>query len=81
MDSYAVERTIRTTAPKPQKRDLRRSRSRRSKLGRRRSLVETCKLNAFEPHAYLTATLPAIVNGQKQRQIDALVPWNYARKM
>ena len=40
------------------------------------SLVETCKLNAIEPHAYLTAKLTAIVQGHKQSQIDALLPWN-----
>ena len=42
------------------------------------SLVETCKLNAIEPHAYLTATLQTIVNGHKQSQIDALPPRNCA---
>ncbi len=26
---------------------------------------------------YLTATLTAIVNGHPQRQIGALLPWNY----
>ncbi len=45
------------------------------------SLVETCKLNAIEPHAYLTATLLAIVNGHKQSQIVDLLPWNYAAKV
>ena len=42
------------------------------------SLVEICKLNAIEPHAYLTATLRAIINGHKQSQIDDLLPWSYA---
>jgi len=41
------------------------------------SLIETCKLNAVDPHAYLTNTLTAIVNGHKQSNIDALLPWNY----
>ena len=45
------------------------------------SLVETCKLNAIEPHAYLTATLKAIVNGHKQSAIDVLLPWNYTAKV
>lgn len=45
------------------------------------SLVETCKLNAIEPHAYLTQTLQAIVDGHKQSQVDALLPWNYAAKV
>ena len=44
-------------------------------------LVETCTLNAVEPHAYLTATLRVIVNGHKQSQNDDLMPWNYAAKM
>ena len=45
------------------------------------SLVETCKLNAVEPHAYLTQTLQAIVNGHKQSQINDLLPWNYTAKV
>jgi len=40
------------------------------------SLIETCKLNNIEPHAYLTATLKAIVNGHKQADITELLPWN-----
>lgn len=42
------------------------------------SLIETCKLNAVDPLAYLTATLIAIVNGHRQRRIDELLPWNYS---
>ena len=45
------------------------------------ALVETCKLNAVKPHAYLTATLRAIVNGHRQSQIDDLLPWNCAAKV
>ena len=45
------------------------------------SLVETCKLNAIEPHACLTQTLRAIVNGHKQSQIEDLLPWNDAAKV
>ena len=45
------------------------------------SLVETCNLNAIEPHAYLTQTLRAIVNGHKQSQIEDLLPWNDAAKV
>lgn len=41
------------------------------------SLIETCKLNAVDPQAYLTDTLEAIVNGKKQSRIDDLLPWNY----
>ena len=41
------------------------------------SLIETCKMNGVGPHAWLTATLTAIVQGHKQSQIDELLPWNY----
>ncbi len=41
------------------------------------SLIETCKLNAVEPHAWLTKTLTAIATGHKQTQIEQLLPWNY----
>jgi transposase len=45
------------------------------------SLIETCKLNGVDPHAYLTNTLRAIVNGHKQSRIDDLLPWNYPVKV
>lgn len=45
------------------------------------SLFETCKMNAIDPHAWLASTLTEIVNGHKQRQIDDLLPWNYAAKV
>jgi hypothetical protein len=41
------------------------------------SLIETCKLNAVDPLAYLTSTLAAIVNGHRQSQIEELLPWHY----
>jgi hypothetical protein len=41
------------------------------------SLIETCKLNAVDPHAWLSTTLSAIAQGHKQSDIDALLPWNY----
>ena len=43
------------------------------------SLIETCKLNAVDPHARLTNTLKAIVNGHKQSNIDDLLPSNYVK--
>ncbi len=42
------------------------------------SLIETCKMNAIDPHVWLANTLTAIVKGHKQSQIDDLLPWNYA---
>ncbi len=41
------------------------------------SLIETCKLNAIEPHSYISGILTAIVCGHKQSRIDELLPWNY----
>jgi len=41
------------------------------------SLIETCKLNAVEPHSYITGVLTAIVNGHKQSDIKALLPWSF----
>ena len=45
------------------------------------SLIETCKMNAVDPHAWLENTLTAIVNGHKQSQIDDLLPWNGVAKV
>ncbi len=39
------------------------------------SLVETCKLNGLNPHAYLTSVLERIVAGHPQSRIDELMPW------
>ena len=44
------------------------------------SLIETCKLNAIDPLAYLTDILVRIVNGHPNRNIDQLLPWAYARQ-
>lgn len=41
------------------------------------SLVETCKLNAVEPHAYLADVLAKIVNGHPNSGLDELLPWAY----
>lgn len=43
------------------------------------SLIETCKLNAIEPHGYLSGVLTAIAGGHKQADINELLPWNYAK--
>lgn len=41
------------------------------------SLIETCKWNAVEPHAYIAGILTAIVNGHKQSDIEDLLPWSF----
>ena len=42
------------------------------------SLVETCKLNAVDPQAYLADVITKIVNGHPNSKVDELLPWTYA---
>jgi transposase len=42
------------------------------------SLIETCKLNGVDPHAYLAKVITKIVNGYPNSRIDELLPWAYA---
>jgi transposase len=39
------------------------------------SLIETCKLNNLNPHAWMTDTLTKLVNHWPQSRIDDLMPW------
>jgi glucose-6-phosphate 1-dehydrogenase len=41
------------------------------------SLIETCKLNGPNPHAYLSEVLGKIVGGHLVSRIDELLPWAY----
>jgi transposase len=41
------------------------------------SLIETCKLNAVDPQAYLADVLSRLVNRHPASQIDQLMPWAY----
>jgi len=41
------------------------------------SLIETCKLNDVDPHAYLADVISKIVNGHPNSRIDELLPWDY----
>jgi transposase len=41
------------------------------------SLIETCKLNCVDPHAYLTDVISKIVNGHANSRINELLPWAY----
>jgi transposase len=43
------------------------------------SLIETCKLNAVDPQAYLADVLTRLVNRHPARQIDDLMPWASAQ--
>jgi hypothetical protein len=44
------------------------------------SLIETCKLSAVDPQAYLTNTLTRLLNHHPASQIDQLMPWVYAAR-
>jgi hypothetical protein len=41
------------------------------------TLLQTCKMNAVDPTAWLTQTLERIANQWPSAEIDALMPWNY----
>jgi len=43
------------------------------------SLVETCKVNGVEPHAYFTDLLTRLVHGWPNARIDELMPWQWAK--
>ena len=45
--------------------------------GRIATLIETAKMNAVEPCAYLKATLEAIAAGHPASRIDELLPWAF----
>ncbi len=45
--------------------------------GRIASLIETCKMNGVEPHAWLKSTLEKIAAGHPQSKIHQLLPWNF----
>ncbi len=44
------------------------------------SQIETCKLNAVDPHAYITDVLERLVAGHPQSRIDDLMPLAYAAR-
>lgn len=77
MDSNAVERTIRPIALNRKNALFAGHEAGAQNWAMLASLIETCKMNGIEPYAYLTATLGAIVNGHKQSNIQALLPWNF----
>jgi len=41
------------------------------------SLIETCKLNGANPHAWLADVLTKLVNRWPAKRIDELMPWAY----
>lgn len=79
IDSNAVERTIRPIALNRKNALFAGHDAGAQNWAIIASLIETCKLNAVDPHAWMTNILTAIVNGHKQSQVDQLLPWNYAQ--
>ena len=79
MDNNPVERTIRPIALNRKNALFAGHDAGAANWGVIASLIETCKLNAVDPHAYLADTLTAIVAGHKQSQINDLLPWNYTK--
>lgn len=77
IDSNAVERTIRPIALNRKNALFAGHDAGAENWAVIASLIETCKMNGVDPHAWLAATLVAIVKGHKQSQIDDLLPWNY----
>jgi hypothetical protein len=43
------------------------------------SLIETCKLNAVDPLAWMTDVLTKLVNSWPASKIDQLMPWAYSK--
>ena len=43
------------------------------------SLIETCKLNGVNPHAWLADTLTRLVNRWPASRLDDLMPWAYPK--
>ena len=81
IDSNAVERTIRPIALNRKNALFAGHDAGAENWAVIASLIETCKLNSVDPHAWLATTLTAIVSGHKQSQINDLLPWNYAAKV
>ena len=42
------------------------------------TLLTTAKMNGADPFAWLKKTLERIAKGWPNRDIEALMPWNYA---
>ena len=42
------------------------------------SLIETCKLNAVDPHAYLSDVFTRLANNHPITRLNELLPWAYS---
>ena len=41
------------------------------------TLIETAKLNGLDPEAYIAAIIDRMASGYPNKQLDALLPWNF----
>jgi transposase len=62
-----------------QERPVRRVRGRRATWATIASLLATARLNDVDPNGWLTQTLERIATGWLNKDIDALLPQNFAR--
>ncbi|MGB0908451.1 MAG: IS66 family transposase [Maricaulaceae bacterium] len=81
MDNNTVERTIRPIALGRKNALFAGHEAGAQNWAMLASLIETCKLNSINPHAYLSDSLTAIAQGHKQSQIDQLLPWNFKTRV
>ena len=79
IDSNAVERSIRPIALNRKNALFAGSDGGGEHWATIASLIETCKLNDVEPHAYLADVITKLINGHLNSQIDDLLPWAYAK--
>jgi transposase len=79
MDSNTVERSIRPLALNRKNALFAGSDEGAENWACIASLIECCKLNDVNPHAWMTDTLTKLVNRWSATRIDELMPWNYAK--
>jgi transposase len=80
IDSNVVERSIRPIALSRKNALFAGSDQGGAHWGVIASLIETAKLNAVDPQAYLADALTRLVNRHPASQIDQLMPWAYAQR-
>ena len=79
MDSNTVERSIRPLALNRKNALFAGSDEGAENWACIASLIECCKLNDVNPHAWMTDTLTKLVNRWPASRIDELMPWAYAK--
>jgi transposase len=79
MDSNTVERSIRPLALNRKNALFAGSDEGAENWACVASLIECCKLNAVNPHAWMTDTLTKLANRWPASRIDELMPWDYVK--